>query len=115
MLIEYGANVNQMNAAGQTPLILVAVGGHDELTKVLLEAGADPRTTNSHGQTALDIATAMEKIVICPHYLDDRVLKTLHVYMYILCVCFCLISRVWLHPGLGCILWWDFVSTLQLV
>ena len=73
VLIEYGANVNQMNAAGQTPLILAAVGGHDELTKVLLEAGADPRTTNSHGQTALDIAKAMEKIVICPHYLDDGV------------------------------------------
>ena len=63
MLIEYGANVNQVSSAGQTPLILAAVGGHGALARVLLESGADPRAVNRHGQTALDIATAMEKTV----------------------------------------------------
>ena len=63
VLIEHGANVNRPNSAGQTPLILAAVGGHGALARELLVGGANPRTVNSHGQTALDIATALEKTV----------------------------------------------------
>ena len=63
MLIEHGASVNQVNADGQTPLILAALGGHHELATVLLDAGADPKAVTPHEQTALDIATAMEKRV----------------------------------------------------
>ena len=63
MLIDHGADVNRPSSAGQTPLILAAVGGHKELVKVLLEAGANPRAVNSHGQTPLDIARALEKTV----------------------------------------------------
>lgn len=55
--------MNATSSTGQTPLILAAVGGHSELTSVLLDAGADPTVVNTHGQTTLDIARAMEKTV----------------------------------------------------
>ena len=63
VLIDHGADVHRPSAAGQTPLILAAVGGHEGLARVLLEAGADPRDVNNHGQTSLDIARALEKTV----------------------------------------------------
>ena len=63
MLIDHSACVNTRNSDGQTALILAALGGHDELTRVLLEAGADPTIATPHNQTPLDIARAMEKEV----------------------------------------------------
>ena len=63
VLIGHGACVNTRNSDGQTALILAALGGHDELVRVLLEAGADPKIATPHDQTPLDIARAMEKEV----------------------------------------------------
>ena len=80
MLIEHGALVNKCNADGQTALILAALGGHKELVRVLLGAGADPTVANPHGQTALDIATAMEKKARIPNPLSLHILFYLHLY-----------------------------------
>lgn len=80
VLIEFGANVNQTSASGQTPLILAAVGGHAELAKVLLEAGADLGATNPHGQTALDIATALEKKVMKTHCTHRTCIHSHHLH-----------------------------------
>ena len=82
VLIEFGANVNQANSSGQTPLILAAVGGHAELARVLLEAGADLGVANPHGQTALDIATALEKKVILKILL---VVYNTHTVVFVTC------------------------------
>ena len=63
VLIEHGACVNQANIDGQTPLILAAVCGHEELAAALLEAGADLSIKTPQGLTALDIATSLKNDV----------------------------------------------------
>ena len=40
-LIRQGVDVNQADTNGDSPMIMAAYEGHDEILKVLLEAGAD--------------------------------------------------------------------------
>lgn len=40
-LIHQGVDVNQADTNGDSPMIMAAYEGHDEILKVLLEAGAD--------------------------------------------------------------------------
>lgn len=56
MLIAHGANVNAQAIDGFTPLLNA---GTVELTRFLLEHGADPFAKTDHGQTALDWAKQM--------------------------------------------------------
>ena len=57
ILIEFGADVNDpMNEIGQTPLFKSIDTNNDELTKLLLAAGADPNITDVSGATALMVA-----------------------------------------------------------
>jgi ankyrin repeat protein len=44
--IRFGANVDETNEYGTTPLILAAIRGHDRIVKLLLDAGADPNREN---------------------------------------------------------------------
>src|SRR5665811_20847 len=48
--------INGFDHARQTPLMIAACRGRQELCKVLLAAGADPFIRDSYGQTALDLA-----------------------------------------------------------
>jgi RNA polymerase primary sigma factor len=57
--IERGDNLNVRDAAGQTPLMLAAARNKPHIFKQLLDAGADPFLTDSHGKTALFIANAV--------------------------------------------------------
>lgn len=52
-----GADVNQTNDAGQTPLILAIVAGQHQCLRPLLRAGADPWLRDHTGLTAIDWAT----------------------------------------------------------
>jgi len=54
-LLELGADPNQADGDGKTPLMYAAEIGADHV-KVLLEAGADPRAVDKKGRTALDYA-----------------------------------------------------------
>lgn len=57
MLLRSKANTEVANDAGETPLI-AAVHRHDvELTKLLLQAGADPDRADNSGRSARDYAT----------------------------------------------------------
>lgn len=59
-LVEYligrGAEVNAPSPNGSTPLMLAAREGREDLTRVLLESGADRRSKNDWGDTALTMA-----------------------------------------------------------
>ena len=57
-LIQNGANLNDRNNAGLTPLMLAARLGQIEMVRALLKAGAKPNLTNRSGQT---LATQIDK------------------------------------------------------
>ncbi len=53
-LLEHGANVNHGDTAGRTPLMNCAFGGHLEIARCLLEAGADSNLRSKHNETAVN-------------------------------------------------------------
>ena len=40
LLIAHGADVNAQSSSGNTPLMYACAGGHEDVVRVLLEAGA---------------------------------------------------------------------------
>ncbi|GFO44814.1 oxysterol-binding protein-related protein 1-like [Plakobranchus ocellatus] len=56
ILLEFGANVNQLNSAGESPLHLAAYTGREEIVGLLLQYGADTSVYNTAGQTAKSLA-----------------------------------------------------------
>lgn len=58
MLIDHGANVNEVDNEEETPLHDCAWNGEEraEMIKLLLKNGVDKNKKNYKGQTALDIA-----------------------------------------------------------
>jgi uncharacterized protein len=58
ILIDQGADVNMTQAGGYTPLHQAAAAGLEELTRILLEAGADPCLCCDQGKTPADYARA---------------------------------------------------------
>lgn len=61
LLVEAGANVNQGNNNGDTPLMDAAYLGKTKQFKYLLSNGGDTRQTNKRGRNALDIAKRAER------------------------------------------------------
>ncbi len=55
-LLEAGASVDARDRAGNTPFMLAAGKGHDEIIDLLLVNGADPRQSNLSGSNALILA-----------------------------------------------------------
>ena len=64
-LIVAGADLNVVNAYGQTPLHIAACMGQDTLCKTLIEAGADVIVVNVYGQTPLHQAAYMGQNPVC--------------------------------------------------
>ena len=50
-------NVNVTTPAGDTPLMLASLAGHENVIDILLESGADPNLANDAGETALILAS----------------------------------------------------------
>jgi hypothetical protein len=55
LLLEHKADVNAPNDDGRTPLMVAAEHGRLENAKLLLSEGADARTTDKKGATALSL------------------------------------------------------------
>lgn len=56
LLIDYHADVDQLNTNGSTPLMLAAEHGHGAIVKLLLEKGATASLTNKNNKNAIDYA-----------------------------------------------------------
>ncbi|KAH8123378.1 hypothetical protein FP744_10005958 [Trichoderma asperellum] len=56
MLLARGANVNYVNADGETPICLAAENGYDDISKLLIDAGALINPTESEHKTPLSLA-----------------------------------------------------------
>jgi CubicO group peptidase (beta-lactamase class C family) len=54
--IEAGADLNEKDAYGSTPLVVAVTFGRTEVAGALLEAGADPEIVNNDGSAPLQIA-----------------------------------------------------------
>ncbi|SEA10341.1 ankyrin repeat domain-containing protein [Alkalimonas amylolytica] len=65
---EHPKQLNIVDIKGQTPLMLAAQAGDDELVKIMLEAGANPDLQDIKGMTALHSATKSNS-VDCVNYL----------------------------------------------
>lgn len=62
-LVESGADVNQTNAYGHTPLILACNYGYEDLAQYLVDQGADVNVQGQDGGTAL-IAAASNSLAL---------------------------------------------------
>ncbi len=61
-LQKYGADINRLNGEGQTPLHrAIKVGFRMVEVEEILKLGADPKTRNKQGQTAMDLCDALGK------------------------------------------------------
>lgn len=61
--LKYGVNVGWRNIEGHTLLHLAAIQGHQDMTALLLGAGADLNKRDKEGRTALDRAEQMKNSV----------------------------------------------------
>src|SRR5437762_14329034 len=57
-LLDGGADVNRLSGDGITPLMMAAGYGYDDIVRVLLQRGANPRVADNGGYRAIDIAAA---------------------------------------------------------
>ena len=66
LLLEAGADPDEQDEYGRTPLHFAARNGHDKVVALLLEAGADPDAQDDHGRTPLHFAakSTFDKVVV---------------------------------------------------
>ncbi len=69
-LLRAGANIEERDATGKTPLIYAAINNNSEAARVLLEKGADINSFDQKGQTAKNYAALM-------HGKDSKVYRRL--------------------------------------
>lgn len=63
-LIAKGANVDEMDETGMTPLMIAASEGRTAIAKTLIDAGADVKVASSDGTTALMRAASSNRVEV---------------------------------------------------
>ncbi|MGD2015713.1 MAG: ankyrin repeat domain-containing protein, partial [Desulfobacterales bacterium] len=58
LLLRSGANINEKDYFGRTPLLQSSMVGNIEMTEFLLKEGAKPNLVTASGESALHIAAA---------------------------------------------------------
>lgn len=77
-LLGMGADVNELDEYGFTPLIESAIANHTHLAKLLLENGADPNKKDLVGGTALHWAVENNNLDFCRLLLDHKANPNAH-------------------------------------
>ena len=62
LLLEWGSEINAKNIWGGTPLYLLSSSDDEDLIKLLLQNGADPKIQDHHGMTCLHESSALGNI-----------------------------------------------------
>ena len=62
--MDRGADPNQKDIAGNTPLHLTACTSHTEIITILLKAGTDPSALDNCGRTPLQLAKSKLRLVL---------------------------------------------------
>merc|ERR1719323_2007257 len=60
----YGASVRSVDTSGRSALVWSVVSGQEDCVRVMIEAGADPRTRDSRGRTAAHVAAAHGQVIV---------------------------------------------------
>ena len=79
LLIDFGANMNQVNVGGNTPLHVAASRSCKESTRWLLLRGADQEAVNKSGKKPYDVALQAACSEICDimdKFSSDQISKT---------------------------------------
>lgn len=71
-LLAMGADINEFDEYGFTPLIESAIANHPHITKLLLEKGADPNKKDLVGGTALHWAVENHNLDLCKLLLEHK-------------------------------------------
>jgi len=71
-ILQYGADVNEIDEYGFTPLIETAIIDNIELTRLILSQGADPNKQDVTGGTALQWASENNNLPLCQLLLEHR-------------------------------------------
>ncbi|MFK7811234.1 MAG: ankyrin repeat domain-containing protein [Maribacter sp.] len=75
--IEAGSDLNKKDAmSGSTPLITAASFGKNEITQLLIDAGADLTVKNNDGATALHTAAFFCRVEVVQSLIDAKADKT---------------------------------------
>ena len=69
-LLDAGADINQANTDGETPLFIAAQKGNLAVVMALLDAGADINQANTDGQTTFFIAVLAGHLTVAMALLD---------------------------------------------
>jgi ankyrin repeat protein len=70
-LIESGANINDKDQIGQTPLIVSTQHGCKKLVEILISAGADIHERNNFGQSAIITAAQENQLEIAKFLIES--------------------------------------------
>ena len=74
VLLQFGAKPNLAHeVTGETPLMRAALNGHIDLTRLLLEYGADVTQLNLEGTSVLDLLadeSYSNVVELCTQYVD---------------------------------------------
>jgi ankyrin repeat protein len=81
-LITLGANVDWQDEdnSNQTPLHKAAMKGNEEITRMLIDAGADVNVQNRNGETPLHWAARYRKVEIARMLIDAGARKDILNY-----------------------------------
>ncbi len=60
--LSNGANLNEKNEDGYTPLLLAVKSGHKRIVELLIAKGADVNAKDTRGATSLDYSNELNEI-----------------------------------------------------